>query len=144
MSKASEPGLQLPAPFAVDPLALHRADPATYPFLLQSTAHGTAQGRYDILFAAPGERISLDADGRLHAARAQADGFLRALDRYWAGMRADAQPNGPFAGGWFLLLGYELAGEVEPSLRLPRTNGLPVAVAVRVPVALVRDRQTES
>lgn len=144
MSMASEPGLQLPAPFAVDPLALHRADPAAYPFLLQSTAHGTAQGRYDILFAAPGERIALDADGRLHAAGAQVDSFLRALDRYWAGARTDAQTNGPFAGGWFLLFGYELAGEVEPSLRLPRAGGLPVAVAVRVPVALVRDRQTES
>lgn len=144
MSVASDEGLRLTAPFAVDPLALHLADPRAYPFLLQSTADGTAQGRYDILFAAPGERVMLNAGGALHGT-AQATGtFLDALDRHWAGAATATPPTGPFAGGWFLLFGYELAGEVEPSLHLPRPGGLPVAVAVRVPVALVRDRQAGS
>ncbi len=144
MSMASEPALRLPAPYAVDPLALHFADPGIYPFLLQSTADGTAQGRYDILFAAPGGRLELTADGQLHGDGAGATAFLDTLDRHWAREAAPGRPSGPFAGGWFLLLGYELAGEVEPSLRLPRAAGQPVAVAVRVPVALVRDRQTQT
>lgn len=144
MTVASDDGLRLTAPFAVDPLALHLADPRAYPFLLQSTADGTAQGRYDILFAAPGERLMLHADGALQGAVRATDAFLDALDRHWAGAATAAPPTGPFAGGWFLLFGYELASEVEPSLQLPRGGGLPVAVAVRVPVALVRDRQAES
>ena len=144
MSMASEPGLRLPAPFAVDPLALHLADPQTYPFLLQSTADGTAQGRYDILFAAPGERVVLHADGQLNGAAADTSAFLDALDRQWTNAAAVPLSGPPFSGGWFLLLGYELAGEVEPSLQLPQPGGLPVAVAVRVPVAMVRDRQTGS
>jgi anthranilate synthase component 1 len=134
--------LQVPAPFAVDPLALHLRNPAAYPFLLQSTASGTPQGRFDVLFAAPGERLVLGDHGRLAGGPAHMEGFLAALDMLWSDQRLDWPLPGPFAGGWFLLLGYELAAEVEPSLRLVTSGGLPVAVAVRVPVALVRDRQT--
>ena len=32
-----------------------------------------------------------------------------------------AQLPAPFTGGWALFLGYELAGEIEPQLKLPRT-----------------------
>jgi anthranilate synthase component 1 len=46
----------------------------------------------------------------------------------------------PFAGGWFLYLGYELAGQVEPSLRLPRSTR-PAALAWRMRGAIVRDRR---
>jgi anthranilate synthase component 1 len=46
----------------------------------------------------------------------------------------------PFRGGWFLFLGYELAGEVEPTLTLHRPRGLPIAAAVRVRAAVVLDR----
>jgi hypothetical protein len=44
----------------------------------------------------------------------------------------------PFAGGWFLYLGYEMAAEVEPKLTLPRNpTGLPDAIAHRCPAAVV-------
>jgi anthranilate synthase component 1 len=46
-----------------------------------------------------------------------------------------------FSGGWFLYLGYELAGELEPSLHLPRAS-LPRAIAWRMRGALVRDHLT--
>ena len=49
----------------------------------------------------------------------------------------------PFVGGWFVLLGYELANEIEPRLELAPDARQPVAVALRVPVAIVRDRETE-
>ena len=51
---------------AGDLLALQRLAPARYPLLLESSAAGTAQGRWDILLAASGESIALDAGGILH------------------------------------------------------------------------------
>lgn len=134
---------RIPVPFAVDPLAIHLAHPELCPFLLQSTAQGTAQGRFDILFACPGASLRLDANGGLHGDPGNG-AFLEALDLSWADARRPGAAPGPFSGGWFLLLGYELAGEVEPSLRLHRGTECPVAVAVRSPVALVRDRLAET
>jgi len=123
--------------------ALARARPERYPFLLQSVASGTAQGRYDLLLAFPGERLTLTRDFQLQGPHAEADDFLTALDRWFLDEQR-ARPEGlPFAGGWFLYLGYELAGQVEPSLELPATEEpLPVATAVRVRAALIRDTAT--
>ena len=50
----------------VDLRALHKIAPDRYPFLLQSTAPESSIGRYDILFAFPGESLALDSDGVLH------------------------------------------------------------------------------
>ncbi|MFQ5487823.1 MAG: aminodeoxychorismate synthase component I, partial [Gammaproteobacteria bacterium] len=52
----------------------------------------------------------------------------------------------PFQGGWFLFLGYELAAQVEPVLRLPLAMGsqLPVACAVRAPAALIHDHREQT
>ena len=116
-----------------DLLDLHRLNPQRYPFLLQSVAHGTAQTRYDILFAFPQQCVTLTAGEPVD--------FLAALDDAWRAARVDV-PNteSPFHGGWFLYLGYELAAQIEPRLaRLPLPSGLPVAQAVRVPAALVKD-----
>ncbi len=131
----------------VDLLRLHAANPRRYPFLLQSVLHGTPQARYDILFAFPGEALTLRADGRLSGRlRPRAgDDFLDNLDRWWEEERHDrgAETDLPFSGGWFIYLGYELAGQVEPRLSLPLGNGgdaLPVACAVRVPAAFIVDR----
>ncbi|VAW92603.1 Para-aminobenzoate synthase, aminase component [hydrothermal vent metagenome] len=121
----------LDAVAAPDLLALHEAHPARYPFLLESVAHG-GTARYDILFALPGETLS-SADG---------DDFLTLLDAAWRQASATDLPDAeiPFHGGWFLYLGYELAAQVEPRLRLPAANdGLPVAFATRVPAAVIRD-----
>jgi len=125
-----------------DLLPLHGSFPAHWPFLLESAASGTAQGRYDLLLGAPGEVLVLDGSGNLGGPEAGADGdFLAALDRWWHATRAPGPgPGLPFAGGWFLFLGYELAGQVEPGLRLNRPTGLPVAFAVRVRAAVIRDR----
>jgi anthranilate synthase component 1 len=45
----------------------------------------------------------------------------------------------PFAGGWALYLGYELAQEIEPRLQLPRTPLPWVAFALRTPCALIHE-----
>jgi anthranilate synthase component 1 len=125
-----------------DLLALHRVAPERYPFLLESAAAGTAQGRCDLLLGWPGEALVLDRDGRLSGPGADGEhDFLAALDRWWAGERCTSTDPWPLAaGGWFLYLGYELAGQVEPVLRLDAPRTLPIACAVRVGAAVMRDR----
>jgi anthranilate synthase component 1 len=115
--------------------ALQRLASSRYPLLLESSAAGTAQGRWDILLAADGGSIELGRDG------AQGD-FLDALDAQWQAARLPREePRWPFRGGWALFLAYELAGQVEPVLDLPAAPGrVPVALALRCPAAVLRDR----
>jgi anthranilate synthase component 1 len=130
-----------------------------YPCLLESVVRGSAQARYDILFAFPREKLVLQGDGHL-CRRPLAGGvpepetlpagellqgqlgerFLDALDAAWQAERVRGQDDGlPFHGGWVLLLTYELAGEIEPRLRLPPGENLPVALALRCPAAMIVD-----
>jgi len=124
-------------------LGLHERHPDRYPVLLESVGGSTELGRYDVLLAAPGERLLLHNDGRLEGpgARTSYGRFLTGLDAWWRneGPLPQVDAAVPFAGGWFLYLAYELAGEVEPSLHLPRAR-LPVAIAWRMRGAVVRDR----
>jgi anthranilate synthase component 1 len=129
---------------AFDLLDLHRLDPARYPVLFESSATG-AHGRWDMLLAHDGECFALHRDGLV----CDQDGlrvegrFLEVLDARWHALRVDRQNDAPspFRGGWALLLGYELAQEVEPILRLPQAEGgLPVAIAMRCRAAVLRDR----
>jgi anthranilate synthase component 1 len=127
-------------------LRLHEAWPDRYPVLLESVGGEPGLGRYDVLFALPGDRLTLDRDRKVSGpGTAQAgDRFLASLDAWWRSERAAAGPapvGAPFAGGWFLYLGYELAGEIEPTLRLPRSE-MPIALAWRMRGAVVLDRET--
>ena len=119
----------------VDLLALHRQHPDQYPFLLQSAAAHRQAGRYDILFAFPGETI----EAGHHESR---EDFFAQLDAAALALPRTESPGGlPFCGGWFLLLGYEAARIVEPGLRLPDSPyRLPDALAVRCTAAVVVDR----
>jgi anthranilate synthase component 1 len=124
-------------------LALHAAHPGRYPALFESAAVG-GTGRYDILFACPGDRITLERDGtvRLPSGVAASGEFLALLNEWWQRERCAPTAAGlPFIGGWLLYLGYELAGQIEPRLRLPRAAG-PIAQAVRVPAAVLREHDT--
>jgi len=122
-----------------DLFALHRLSPAAYPFLLQSVAGHPQSGRYDILFAEPGETLQ-ERDGVLSGAARGATDFFQALSDWAEREKAEAAGELPFGGGWFLLLGYEAAGRIEPRLRLPRSpHALPDLLAVRCKAAIVRD-----
>jgi len=132
-----------------DLVALHSRFPERYPHLLASVAHGTPRARYDILFAFPGETLSLQEDSRLY--RDQLDlgpgDFLDAFDRDWQAQSVAAgESNGlddealPFTGGWFVFLGYELVAQIEPTVTGIRFGGaFPVACATRMPAAIIVD-----
>jgi anthranilate synthase component 1 len=150
--------LVLPGPADLGALAAARPD--RYPHWLASTAAPGPNARYDILFAFPGTRLALLADGTLTldgrsfesgGSGGEGGGFLTHFDTLWrkqAGpLSSFAPPALPFHGGWFLFLGYELAQEIEPVLcsqggapcvaadpaRLPR------AWAERFPAAILYD-----
>ena len=143
---AAAPTLMRDVPSVADAparmLALHAADPARYPVLLDSAATGNALGRFSLLLAAPGERLDLDREGRLDGP-GRGTRFCTRLNDWWRVQRGPAPPAPwPFAGGWFLYLGYELAAEVEPTLRLPQSPLPTVACAWRMRAALVHDHST--
>ena len=118
--------------YEFDLLQLQQTRPERYPHLLESVVHDTPQSRYDILFAFPGTTItSNDA------------AFLPQLSQAWQQQRLDvAATELPFCGGWFVYLGYELANEIEPTLKLPPANTpLPDAFATHIPAAVIRDHQ---
>jgi len=137
-------------PAGTDLLRLQSADPAGFPLLLESVAGGNALSRWDLLLASDGSGLRLDRlDGpvrRLQGGEAGGD-FLAALDADFLAGPAPAPESGlapglPFRGGWALFLAYELAGQVESSLQLPAAPGpLPVALALRCPAAVLRDRR---
>jgi anthranilate synthase component I len=128
-------------PVTVSPtglLGLHASSPERYPALFESAASGEPLGRFDILFAYPGERLTLHADYSLSGPGAEASiNFLDALDTWWGRERATSVPMTlPFHGGWLVYLGYELAAQIEPRLQLPSSRGL-IAQAVRMPAAII-------
>ena len=125
-----------------DLLAPAAAFPQRYPCLLESVLHGTPQARFDILFAFPQDSLALAADGHVRNGAGDVVGarFLDALDAAWQAGRQPREDDGlPFHGGWALLLCYELAGEIEPRLRLRADAVLPMALALRCPVAAIVD-----
>ncbi|MBL1261696.1 MAG: aminodeoxychorismate synthase component I [Thiotrichaceae bacterium] len=131
---------------ALDLIALHERHPDRYPYLLQSVAAGPVQARFDILFAHPAETLVLQLDGTLQQGDQllSDNDFLKQLDDWWQqnSSKSDHAIELPFYGGWFLYLGYELASQVEPNLKLPMkgfAKQLPVAYATRIPAAIIRD-----
>ncbi|HYL00525.1 MAG TPA: aminodeoxychorismate synthase component I [Steroidobacteraceae bacterium] len=120
-------------------------EPQRYPLLLESASPGPL-ATTTMLLAAPRAALWLTADGRLGAdgTAIEGDTFLAALEHWWRREGAAARlPRAaaqlPFAGGWALYLGYELAQEIEPRLALPRTPLPWVAFALRTPAALVHE-----
>jgi len=128
----------------VDLTALHRLNPSRYPFLLESAAAGTSLGHYDLLFAFPQESLRLNADFSLSGRNAPVRGsFLTAFDDWWSkeSTHTASPSDQPFIGGWFVVLGYELAQQIEPTLDLRTNPDHPVAMATRMPIAVVSDHR---
>ncbi len=123
--------------------------PQRYPVLLDSAALGPL-ARHSLLCAAPSAALWLDRDGHVGTAGvdAVAGGFLDNLEHWW---RREMQSGGvgegqgvsegapPFTGGWIVYAGYELAAEIERTLRLPRASAPYQAFALRIEHLLAHD-----
>lgn len=134
----------------VDLLALHRLNPARYPFLLQSAVSAVprpATARYDILFAFPQDNYSLWSNDRItrNGELIEQGDFLELLDQIWQQQQFEIEnpQTLPFTGGWFVYLGYELAQQIETRLGLPHDEQQPVASLVRIPAAVIYDHETK-
>ncbi len=125
---------------------LQRLAPERYVLLLESVADSKALSRWDFLFIANGEGLVCDAVGKTqNLAGEKIPGlFLDALDAVWkSGFESDAHSDIPFRGGWALFFAYELAGQIESRLRLPLSNNpLPMALALRCPAAVLRNKNS--
>lgn len=110
------------------------AYPNEWRFLLASEGGaGISSARWSLLLRQTGEEIVQDST--------QAPSFLAKLQ---ASLDQTSRPFAgselPFEGGWFVYLGYEVATEIEPHLKLPPSPGpLPMAYATRCASALIHD-----
>jgi len=120
-------------------LAVHQHLPERWPYLLDSASRGGVLGRWSLLLRADPESPPVVA------AQADAGEFLPRLRKVWHEARRTQPGHLPFEGGWFVYLGYELAGAIEPKLALPAAgDGLPVALAARCSAAVVIDHHDDS
>ena len=140
--------------FSPDLAQLARLNPDRYPFILESAESGDASQTYDILFAFPQQRLVLETPDRLvlytgtEASIKPQNDFLACLDEWYLRERCPrdeqmGKSGVPFTGGWFIYLGYELVAQIEPGLRgslFYPAGGEPLAVATRIPAAVIRDR----
>ncbi len=145
--RLGQPALVVHLDGATDLLALHARHPDRYPVLLESGGPVSGVGRFDVLMAFPGDVLKLDSEWYLSgpaAAGRRAGAFLSGLDEWWSAEAGSSPPPQavPFHGGWFVFLAYELARQIEPSLHLEAAADCPVAMAIRIPAAIIRDRHT--
>lgn len=139
------PGYDVTA-LAVPPdlTALHERDPQRYPFLLESVARGSPRARFDVLFAFPASMLTLYPNGILEqdGRKLAHSDFLAAFDADWRAGQGDTDRNVgeiPFTGGWFVFFAYEFAACIEPVLGRLAEPESPLALAARVPAAIVQD-----
>lgn len=127
-----------------DLAALHEAMPERYPALLESVAKNPQTGRYSLLLAFPESSLHLDHAGELwrDCVRLPPEQhFLDVLDQVIRQTRLPDSTELPFCGGYFVYFGYEFLREIE-AVDIPQAPaGLPLAVALRIPAAIVVDHQ---
>jgi anthranilate synthase component 1 len=125
-------------PFDIDLLDCHALNPRRYPFLLESQLVSHSSNGFDILFAYPSEKIeALDVGD---------SSFFLEFDSSFKQLNvlsAETADSGlPFTGGWFVFLSYELVGSIEKKLSsLKKDQYLPVASAVRIPIAIIKSHK---
>ncbi|MEM1080572.1 MAG: aminodeoxychorismate synthase component I [Pseudomonadota bacterium] len=119
---------------AVDLLAVHRHWPDRWPFLLDSASRSGDRPSHSILLCAADDATPIQATAERP--------FFDQLEHAWQSERCEQSDSWPFAGGWFVYLGYEAVGEIEPRLRLPSSqDGIPKAYAMRCDAALLVDHE---
>ncbi len=123
-----------------DLLSLAGAHPHDFPFLLESSAH-SGLGRHSLLLLASEERLVVESG------QAADSNFFPDFAAWFERERTTpvaADQDLPFRGGWFVYVGYEMAGAIEPTLQLPgNPSPLPDAIACRCPGAIIVHHQGE-
>lgn len=122
----------------LDLLSIHASNPERYPFLLESTAIGP-QGQFNILFAFPQQQQSITATNL-------DNNFLNQLNDLFVNEQTNKAVSEelPYHGGWFVYLSYELAEQIEPTLKLPKgSDDELLACFVRCPAAIIFDHHTK-
>jgi len=117
--------------------------PDEFPYLLESSTRG-ALGSHSLLLFAGDAVLVLHPDDGL-TGPGQGNTFFERLESWYqqeqtgaTDVKEDHSPLIPFTGGWFIYLGYEMAGEVESSLALPpNRTGMPDAIAHRCRGAII-------
>ena len=126
---------------APDLLGLSEKFPEKFPYLLESSARGPL-GTRSFLFFAGDDILVLHPEAGL-SGPGEGDSFFDRLSNWYQQESTrfeEVDANLPFIGGWFIYLGYEAVGEIEPTLELPiNSSGLPDALAHRCPAAIVID-----
>ena len=122
-----------------DLLALKANRPDRYPAFFST---GSRAG-WDILFAFPQLPTTLRVGDNQSAVADFFEQFpsLPGRGQLPAGFSSTAAF--PFTGGWLLAFSYELGGQLEPAAGLPGTDDFPLAYAVRIPAAILFDREQE-
>jgi anthranilate synthase component 1 len=122
-----------------DLLGLTEKFPKKFPYLLESSARGPLGTRSLLLFA--GDEILLLHPETGLSGPGEGDSFFERLNDWFLQASVVMEPvetDLPFVGGWFIYLGYEAVGEIEPTLDLPiNSSGLPDALAHRCPAAII-------
>jgi anthranilate synthase component 1 len=126
-----------------DLVSLANAFPSSFPYLLDSAASGDLCAHSLLLFA-DNEVLVKHSTGVIEGP-GQGNSFFERLESWYQleTQGFDAHDPGldsniPFTGGWFLYLGYELAGEIENTLNLPENpSDLPDAIATRCRGAVI-------
>ncbi|HEY6124240.1 MAG TPA: aminodeoxychorismate synthase component I [Steroidobacteraceae bacterium] len=129
--------------------SLAASRPAQYPVFFDSAANGPL-ARFSMLACKPSATLFRDASGRLSAQGRSlvAGGFLDNLEAWFRDEATPATPSAtpkalPFVGGWFVYLGYEVAAEIEPRLKLPPADSPFSAFALRVDTFAIHDLGTD-
>lgn len=135
----------------IDLLGLYRQDPERYPVVLDSATQrnhshklndaARENSRYSLCLCFPQSTLTLSADKQLTIDGEPCNGdFLQQLEQRWEaiGSTVGSDSTLPFAGGWFVYLGYELVAEIEPRVSTHQSD-IPIAQAVRIPSAVIVD-----
>ena len=125
-------------------LSIHQGRPDGWPFLLASSASAESLGRWSMLLRADEEQLALWPGRDQPDGPGDGDTFLGRLHSWSSSCQGEPDNELPFVGGWFVYLGYELVGEIEPTLRLPPAeDGLPTALARRCRAAILQDHREQ-
>jgi anthranilate synthase component 1 len=123
-----------------DLVGLGAAAPRDFPFLLDNAARTGCS----LLLLAGNDALVQYSNGDVEGP-GQGGSFFERLDQ-WYRSEAETQPirksppvpDFPFNCGWFIYLGYEIAGSIEQRLQLPRNpTSMPDAIACKCPGAIV-------